>query len=81
MYVCHMANTNRGRDPLINLMDTHGYSVHSLAQATLIPETTLRRRLADRDFTVSQMRALADALDTTPSDVMKAAVEHRSTAA
>lgn len=81
MYIRHMANIAAGRDPLTTLMEDKGHSVHSLALATFIPETTMRRRMADRDFTVSQMRSIADALEVAPGDILKAAVEHSRSAA
>lgn len=77
-----MATTNT---PLTELIQSKGYSVHGLAQASGIPNTTLRRHLADGDFTVTQLRRIAQALGVTPIVVLSlaesASVEHISSAA
>ncbi|MGP5483904.1 helix-turn-helix domain-containing protein [Brachybacterium alimentarium] len=76
-----MATTNT---PLTELIQSKGYSVHGLAQASGIPNTTLRRHLADGDFTVTQLRRIAKTLGVTPALVLSLAencsVEHRSAA-
>lgn len=77
-----MANNNT---PLTELIQSKGLSVHGLAQASGIPNTTLRRHLADGDFTVTQLRRLARTLDVSTSLILSlaedSAAEHRSSAA
>lgn len=71
--------------PLAELIQSKGYSTHRLAQASGIPNTTLRRHLADGDFTVTQLRRLARTLDVSTSMILSLAesraVEHSSSAA
>lgn len=71
--------------PLAELIQSKGYSVHGLAQVSGIPNTTLRRHLADGDFTVTQLRRIARALDVSTPTVLalaeSSAVEHSSSAA
>lgn len=77
-----MATTNT---PLTELIQSKGYSTHKLAQASGIPNTTLRRHLADGDFTVTQLRRIARTLDVSTSLVLGLAedrsVEHSRSAA
>lgn len=71
--------------PLTELIQSKGYSTHKLAQASGIPNTTLRRHLADGDFTVTQLRRIARTLDVSTSLVLSLAedrsVEHSRSAA
>lgn len=71
--------------PLTELIQSKGYSVHGLAQATGIANTTLRRHLADGDFTVTQLRRIARTLDVSTTLILSLAedstAEHRSSRA
>lgn len=71
--------------PLTELIQSKGYSVHGLAQASGIPNTTLRRHLADGDFTVTQLRRIARTLDVSTALVLSlaenSAAEHGRSAA
>jgi len=71
--------------PLTELIQSKGYSVHGLAHTSGIPNTTLRRHLADGDFTVTQLRRLARTLDVSTSLILTLAedraAEHSSSAA
>lgn len=71
--------------PLAELIQSKGYSTHGLAQASGIPNTTLRRHLADGDFTVTQLRRIARTLEVSTPLVLSlaenSAVEHSRSAA
>lgn len=76
-----MAHTD---SPLTDLIQAKGYSIHKLAQTSGIPNTTLRRHLADGDFTVTQLRRIARTLDVSTATVLSLAenssVEHSRSA-
>ena len=61
--------------PLTELIQSKGYSVHGLAQASGIPNTTLRRHLTSGDFTVTQIRRLARTLDVSTTLILNLAEE------
>lgn len=52
-------------------MDRVGASINGLADATGIPFSTLRRKLAGHgDFTLGDLLAIAETLGVTPADLL-----------
>ena len=65
-----MATTNT---PLVELIQSKGFSIHSLAEASGVPNTTLRRHLRDGDFKVTELRRVAQTLGVSTSLVLSLA--------
>lgn len=51
-------------------MKAGGWSEKALAEATRIPRVTLRRRLAGSAFTIAELYAIAQTLETTVTDLV-----------
>lgn len=65
-----MAHTST---PLAELIASKGLSVHGLADASGVPNTTLRRHLRDGDFRVTELRRIAQALGVSPALILSLA--------
>lgn len=61
---------------------TRDVKLSRLADKTLIPRTTLQRKVAgDADFTVSELARIAAALDMHPGDLLPHNFTHQAVAA
>lgn len=69
--VIQQVAANVARQVREHISGTPTLNVNAVAVAALMPRSTLKRRLIDGDFTVSELQRVASALDLDPAELLK----------